>query len=73
MIERRQREGEIKVEGEIREGGRDKRERERERVRESEREREVKGIERCKARRVNPTLRLMLFPNYVSGSQADTY
>ena len=40
---------------------------------EREREREVKGIERLKARRVNLTLSLMLSPNYVSGSQADSY
>ena len=47
MIERRERER--KVEGEIREGGRDKRERERERERErGERHRVVKGRERVK-------------------------
>ena len=37
------------------------------------RDRAVKGIESVKARRVNPTLRLILSPNYVSGSQADSY
>ena len=60
MIERREREGERekdRYKERYREGGRDKRERERE----SERERER---ERWKARRVNPTLRLMLSPNY---------
>ena len=55
MIERREREKE-RYEERYREGGRDKRE-------EKERER-VKERERWKARRVNPTLRLMLSPNY---------
>ena len=64
MIERREREGEREKERQkerYREWGRDKREREKEWKRERERERE-----RWKARRVNPTLRLMLPPKYVT-------
>ena len=63
MIKRRQREGERKKgrKGDIEREG-EIRERER-----GERDREVKGAQ------INPNLRLMLSPNYVSGSQADSY
>ena len=60
MIKRREREGKREKERlkeRYREGWRDKRERERRRERRRE---------RGKARMVNPTLRLMLSPNYVA-------
>ena len=63
MTEKRQRDREREKERKkerYREWGRDKRERER-----GERDRDVKGMERWKARRVNPTLCLMLSPNYL--------
>ena len=68
MIERREREGERERKKErykerYREGGRDKRERESEWKREKEWERE-REKERWMARGVNPTLRIMLSPNY---------
>ena len=60
----------------------ERRERERKKVRKrdieregGEKDREVKGIERVKGSQflINQTLRLMLSPNYVGGSQADSY
>ena len=62
---------EIKSAQIIREGERDKRERERER--ESEREWERERGDRDREVRLNPALRLMLSPNYVSSSQSNSY
>ena len=68
MKERERKKGrmrDIEREGEIREIERER----------GEKDREVKGIDRVKGIQfwVNPTLRIMLSPNYVSGSQADSY
>ena len=51
------------MEGEIKERKRER----------GERDREVKGIERVKGTQSKPNPSLMLSPNLVSGSQADSY